>query len=150
MIALDLALAARLPAHFVEQDAGDNRYGADQQGRSKQEIFFHVLPVRMIRESVSYRAKRVKSTTGTSCIHRSQARIRRCRSALVGFSWRVVDIAMHAAAARLNARLPLMASGRKRRLNMKRDAFRTAATWFAAMFVGTMFVAASTSFAGLV
>jgi hypothetical protein len=32
---------------------------------------------------------------------------------------------------------------------MKADALRTAATWLAAMFVGTLFVAASTSFAGL-
>jgi hypothetical protein len=30
---------------------------------------------------------------------------------------------------------------------MKAGAFRSAATWLAAMFVGTMFVAASTSFA---
>jgi len=32
---------------------------------------------------------------------------------------------------------------------MKSEMFRTVATWIAAMFVGTMFVAASTSFAGL-
>jgi hypothetical protein len=32
---------------------------------------------------------------------------------------------------------------------VKSDIVRTAATWLAAMFVGTMFVAASTSFAGL-
>ena len=32
---------------------------------------------------------------------------------------------------------------------MTANALRTTATWLAAMFVGTMFVAASTSFAGL-
>lgn len=32
---------------------------------------------------------------------------------------------------------------------MKLDALRTTATWLAAMFVGTMFVAASTSLTGL-
>lgn len=29
------------------------------------------------------------------------------------------------------------------------DGFRTTATWLAAMFVGTLFVAATTSFAGI-
>jgi hypothetical protein len=32
---------------------------------------------------------------------------------------------------------------------MNADALRTTATWLAAMFVGTLFVAASTSFTGL-
>ena len=32
---------------------------------------------------------------------------------------------------------------------MKAEFLRTTATWLAAMFVGTLFVAASTSFAGL-
>ena len=32
---------------------------------------------------------------------------------------------------------------------MKAHAFRSTATWLAAMFVGTMFVAATTSFAGI-
>ena len=32
---------------------------------------------------------------------------------------------------------------------MKTDALRTTATWLAAMFVSTMFIAASTSLAGL-
>jgi hypothetical protein len=52
----------------------------------------------------------------------------------------------------LKARLPLMGSGEedlKECIMTKADAFRTTATWLAAMFVGTMFVAASTSFAGL-
>jgi hypothetical protein len=32
---------------------------------------------------------------------------------------------------------------------MKAHAFRSMATWLAAMFVGTLFVAATTSFAGI-
>ena len=40
-----------------------------------------------------------------------------------------------------------MGSGSTMEQVMKANAFRSAATWLAAMFVGTMFVAASTSFA---
>jgi hypothetical protein len=43
----------------------------------------------------------------------------------------------------------LTVSGQAKGRLMNSDAFRSTATWLAALFVGTMFVAASTSFAGL-
>jgi hypothetical protein len=43
---------------------------------------------------------------------------------------------------------PLMGSGESQgKQAMKAELFRSTATWLAAMFVGTMFVAATTSFA---
>jgi hypothetical protein len=71
--------------------------------------------------------------------------------ASVGNFAAVVEIRVRAEAGQLGARLPLIGSGSMEQgvSDMKADALRTAATWLAAMFVGTLFVAASTSFAGL-
>ena len=65
----------------------------------------------------------------------------------VRFSTAAVDIPARSRAQTLWTGAPLMGSGSTKEFVMKAGAFRSAATWLAAMFVGTMFVAASTSFA---
>lgn len=59
----------------------------------------------------------------------------------------MVDIPVRLRMPALWSGASLTVSGSTKEQTMKTEAFRSVATWLAAMFVSTMFVAASTSFA---
>jgi hypothetical protein len=97
-----------------------------------------------------YRARRARSTSAAFTLRRARARVRRQAIRFVGFSTPAVEIRLPAETGGLWPGLPLMGSGESSMEgHMKADAFRSMATWLAAMFVGSMFVAATTSFASV-